>query len=557
MKKLLFVLLLILNDSASADTLYVNARFYTVNPDQPQAQALYVVDGKIAFVGSEKAARARADKKTDIVDLQGQTVIPGFIEGHGHLMGIGFAQLNLDLMNVANYEALVEKVAVAVDSAEKGEWILGRGWHQSKWVPQPGKMVDGFQTHKRLSEVSPDNPVYLVHASGHAGFANAKAMEIAGITKDTEFTGDGEIIRDENGEATGVLNEIAQTLVRKHVPLPSQAQRERALTLAMLELAENGITSFQDAGSGDADINLFKQFLRQGKLTSRLWVMLSGRDNPGLLERWYKKGPDINLGDGHLTVRAIKLVADGALGSRGAWLIEPYGDRAGHVGLPTMSIEAMRNISHDAYQHGFQIGVHAIGDRANQEVLNIYDDLFDGKDRGVRFRIEHAQHLALSDIPRFAQLGVIPAMQAIHMSSDRPWAIDRLGEKRIKEGAYVWRKLVDSGAILVNGTDAPVEPVSAIASFYATVTRQTLKGEPEGGFEPDQKLSREEALVSYTLAAAYGAFEEEQKGSLEVGKWADFTVLDQDIMKVPDAEILDTKVIMTVVGGDVIFSSKQ
>ncbi len=557
MKKLLLLLLLVFNYPVSANTLYINAQFYTVNPDQPLAQALHVVDGKINFVGSEKAARARIDGKTNIVDLQGRTVIPGFIEGHGHLMGIGFAQLNLDLMNVANYEALVEKVAVAVDSAEKGEWILGRGWHQSKWVPQPGKMVDGFQTHKRLSEVSPDNPVFLVHASGHAGFANAKAMEIAGITKDTEFSGNGEIIRDENGEATGVFNEIAQTLVGKYVPAPTQAQRERALTLALQELAENGITSFQDAGSDDADINLFKQFLREGKLTSRLWVMLSGRDNPELLQRWYKKGPEINLGDDRLTIRAIKLVADGALGSRGAWLLEPYRDRAGHVGLPTMSVEAMRDISHDAYQHGFQVGVHAIGDRANQEVLNIYDDLFDGKDRGVRFRIEHAQHLALSDIPRFAQLGVIPAMQAIHMSSDRPWAIDRLGEKRIVEGAYVWRKLVDSGAILVNGSDAPVEPVSAIASFYATVTRQTLKGEPEGGFEPDQKLSREEALLSYTLAAAYGAFEEEQKGSLEVGKWADFTVLDQDIMKVPDTEILNTKVVMTVVGGNVIFTRQQ
>ncbi len=554
MKKLLLSLLSLSCLSAFADTLYVNARFYTVNPDQPVAQALYVADGKIAYVGDEKSARQRTDKNTTVVDLDGQTVIPGWIEGHGHLMGIGFAQLNLDLMNVANYEALVEKVAVAVDSAEKGDWILGRGWHQSKWIPQPAEMVDGFQTNKRLNEVSPDNPVFLVHASGHAGFANAKAMELAGITKETQFSGDGEIIRDEEGHATGLLNEIAQNLVRKHIPAPSKAQRERALTLALQELAAHGITSFQDAGSPGADIALFKEFLRKKKLTSRLWVMLAGRDDPALLEEWYKKGPEINLGDDRLTIRAIKLVADGALGSRGAWLLAPYEDRAGHVGLPTMSVEAMRNISHQAYQHGFQVGVHAIGDRANHEVLNIYDDLFDGEDRGVRFRIEHAQHLALEDIPRFGQLGVIPAMQAIHLSSDRPWAIDRLGAKRIKEGAYVWRKLIDSGAIVVNGTDAPVEPVSPIASFYATVTRQTLKGEPAGGFEPDQKLTREEALRTYTLAAAYGAFEEDQKGSLEVGKWADFTVLDQDIMTIPDKAILDTKVVMTVVGGQVTFS---
>jgi predicted amidohydrolase YtcJ len=281
--------------------------------------------------------------------------------------------------------------------------------------------------------------------------------------------------------------------------------------------------------------------------------MLSGRGDPDLLAKWYKSGPQINLGDDRLTIRAIKLVADGALGSRGAWLLEPYTDRVGHVGLPTMSIEAMRNISRNAYQYGFQIGIHAIGDRANREVLNIFDDLFDGKDRGVRFRIEHAQHLSAADIPRFARLGVIAAMQGIHMSSDRPWAINRLGSKRIEEGAYVWRKLVDSGAILTNGTDAPVEPVNPIASFYSLVTRQTLEGKPAGGFEPGQKLSREEALQAYTLNAAYSAFEENQKGSLETGKWADFTVLDQDIMQVPDAQLLKTRVLMTVVGGDVVF----
>ena len=553
MKSIFVLLLMLCAHLALADSLYVNARIYTVNPDLPQAQALYVVDGKIAFVGSEKQARAQAGKETDVIDLHGRTMIPGFIEGHGHIMGLGFSKLNLDLMGVANYEALVEKVAVAVDHAEKGEWILGRGWHQSKWVPQPNAMISGFQTNKRLSEVSPDNPVYLVHASGHAGFANAKAMEIAGITKQTAFSGDGEIIRDRDGEATGVFNESAQSLIRKHIPPPSQAQREKALTLAMQALAVNGVTSFQDAGSPGADIELYKQFLRDKKLTSRLWVMLAGRNNPGLLASWYKKGPEINLGNARLTVRAIKLVADGALGSRGAWLHEPYNDRSGYMGLPTMPIEVMSDIAHQAYQHGFQIAIHAIGDRANREVLDIFDRLFDGKDRGVRFRIEHAQHIAESDIPRFARLGVIASVQGIHMSSDRPWAIDRLGIKRIKEGAYVWRKLIDSGAILMNGTDAPVEPVNPIASFYSLVTRQTLKGEPAGGFEPDQKLSREEALIPYPLAAADGEFEVDLNVSLEVGIWAYFTLLDRGIMTVPDAELLQTTVLMTVVGGEVIF----
>ncbi len=557
MKSLSLVVLLCVGFPVAADTLYVNATFYTVNPDQPVAQALYEVDGRIAYVGSEAGARAKVGRETQIVDLGGHTVVPGLIEGHGHLMGIGYARLNLDLMNVANYEELVEKVAVAVDKAEKGDWILGRGWHQSKWEPQPAKMVKGFQTNQRLNEVSPDNPVFLVHASGHAGFANAKALEIAGITKETEFSGDGEIIHDENGEPTGVLNEIAQSLVARHIPAPSQAQQERALTLALEELAANGITSFQDAGSPGRDIDLFKQFLREGRLSSRLWVMLAGRNDPALLEKWYRTGPEINLGDDRLTIRAIKMVADGALGSRGAWLLEPYEDRPGYTGLPTMSVAAMTDISHKAYQHGFQVGIHAIGDRANREVLDIYDKLFDGKDRGVRFRIEHAQHISAQDIPRFGKLGVIAAMQAIHMSSDRPWAIDRLGGKRIREGAYVWRKLIDTGAVVTNGTDAPVEPVNPIASFYASVTRKTLAGTPPGGYEPDQRMTREEALQSYTLAAAYSAFEENIKGSLEAGKWADMTVLDQDIMKVPEDRILKTRIVRTIVGGKTIYRAEH
>ena len=528
-------------------TKYINARIHTMDPAAPIVEAMCVVDGRIA---------ATCPGATE-VDLGGQTVIPGFIEGHGHLMSAGFAQLNLDLTQVASYDELIEKVAAAADQAEPGEWIEGRGWHQSKWTPQPRKMVKGFQVHDRMSAVSPDNPVYLGHASGHAAFVNAKAMEIAGIDENTTFTGDGEIIRDEEGNATGVLNELAQNLVRKHVPKPSLSQRERALTLALESLAMHGVTSFQDAGSGDDTIELLRSFMDRGQLTARVWVMLAGSDK-NLLERWFRRGPAINEGDDRLTVRAIKLVADGALGSRGAWLIKPYSDRRGHVGLPTMSLEDMRDISHLAYQHGFQIGTHAIGDRANREILDIYSDLFDGVDRGVRFRVEHAQHIDPEDIPMFGKLGVIASVQGIHMSSDRPWAIDRLGAKRIREGAYVWRKLLDTGAILANGTDVPVEPVSPFASFYSLVSRQTLKGTPPGGYEPSQKLTREEALRSYTIDAAYAAFEEDIKGSITPGKWADFVVLDRDIMDssaVPDAAILDTQVLMTVVGGEVVYEA--
>ena len=543
MKRLL-LLCLILPLPLSAATTFTNATFYTADPSQPESvSAICVDEGRIVSLTTCKSG--------DVVDLGGHTVTPGFIESHGHLMSIGFARLNLNLMDARNYEDVVNRVANAVDQAEPGEWIVGRGWHQSKWVPQP-ELVGGFQTHHRLSEVSPDNPVYLGHASGHAGFVNKKAMEIAGIDSDTRFSGDGEVVKDASGAPTGVLNELAQSLVQPHIPPPSLMQRERALSLALEELSLNGVTSFQDAGSGQADIDLFKTFMANGALTSRVWVMLSGQDE-ALLRRWFARGPEINLGDDRLTIRAVKLVADGALGSRGAWLLKDYSDMPHHTGLPTMPVKMMSDISHAAYRHGFQVGIHAIGDRANREVLDVYDALFDGEDRGVRYRIEHSQHIDPVDIPRFAQLGVVASIQGIHMSSDRPWAIDRLGKKRIDEGAYVWRKLLDTGAVLANGTDAPVEPVSAIASFYSLVTRKTLKGDPPGGYEPAQKLTRQEALRAYTLDAAYAAFEEEIKGSLTPGKWADFVVLDQDIMTVDEADLLQTRVLRTVVGGKTVF----
>jgi len=319
-------------------------------------------------------------------------------------------------------------------------------------------------------------------------------------------------------------------------------------------LASHGITSFQDAGTGQADIDLYKAYLEEDKLSARVYVMITG-GNPDLLAKWLDQGPEINLGQDELTIRSIKLVADGALGSRGAWLLSDYEDRANHAGLPTMPVEDMEAISHAAYQNGFQVGIHAIGDRANREVLDIFDALFDGRDRGVRYRIEHAQHIDPADIPRFGQLGVIASMQGIHMSSDRPWAINRLGSKRIKEGAYMWRSLLDTGAVISNGTDAPVEPVSAIASFYALVSRKTLAGQPEGGYEPEQRLTRHEALKSYTLDAAYSAFEEGIKGSLTPGKWADMVVLDRDILTCPEEEILGAKVLRTLKGGQTVFAS--
>jgi hypothetical protein len=544
-----------------ADSVFINGIVYTVDEANPKAEAVAVKDGLILAVGTSEEIQAYVGKATEVIDLQGKTMTPGLIESHAHLMGIGYNKLELDLMYVKTYDELVEKVAEAVAKAKPGDWITGRGWHQDKWIEKPETMVKGFQTNDKLNEVSADNPVFLRHASGHASFANDKALELAGISnlkgeRPGEVEG-GEIILDDLGNPTGVLTERASGLVARLIPETTPEKDEEALTLALQELVEKGITSFHDAGSGQEVIDLVQKFKSEGKLTVRQYIMLTGTQ-PALLEKWYKRGPMIDSADHMLTVRSIKLNCDGALGPRGAWLLEDYSDRPGHQGHETLPMSVVSEVSEKAIPAGFQVCSHAIGDRANQEILDRYEGAFtmfpDAKD--LRFRIEHAQHIHPDDIPRFGEMGVIAAMQAIHLSSDRPWAIDRLGEKRIIDGAYVWQKLMKTGAVVTNGTDAPVEPVDPIPSFYASVTRKTLQGLPEGGYEGDQKMTRAEALKSYTLDGAFAEFEEDFKGSIKVGKAADFTIYDKDIMEVPEEEILQTKIMMTVMGGKVVFSLK-
>ena len=425
-------------------------------------------------------------------------------------------------------------------------------------------VVKGFQVHDKLSLATPDNPVYLRHASGHAGFANAKAMEIAGVQQlskesmtQSEVEG-GEIIRDDLGNPTGIFNERAQALITRNIPEITEEKDEKALELAIKACWRNGITGFHDAGATRGSISLFRQFKERGDLGIRLYVMLTGWDKE-LLKEWYVKGPEIDTAQNLLTIRSVKLNCDGALGSRGAWLLEEYTDRPGHFGHETLPMDFVLETSKKALKSGFQVCSHAIGDRANREILDRYEKAFmdnPGLISDHRFRIEHAQHLHPEDIPRFAELGVIPAMQAVHMSSDRPWAIDRLGKKRIVEGAYVWQKLLNSGAKIVNGTDVPVEPLNPLASFYASVARKTLEGTPEGGYEPDQKMTREQALRSYTLDAAYGAFEEDIKGSIEVGKLADFTIFSDNIMTIPELDILKTNIEMTILAGEVVYTKQ-
>lgn len=533
-----------------ADTVYFNGPIYTVNEQYPLAEAVAVKADTILFVGSSEEVDAFIGEQTKRIDLDGRTMVPGLIEGHGHLMGVGYNLMNVDLMDAQSYDEVIAMVKERAELSPKGEWILGRGWHQDKWEDQPERMFRNMPTHHDLSMAIPDHPVLLSHASGHMVLANAKAMEMAGVSNDTPQPEGGEIFKEIDGP-TGIFNETAQVMIWEEVPDNSKEYHEQALELAISECLKYGITSFHDAGSGRV-VELFKEFGDSSKLDIRLYVMLRG--DLELMNEYFQKGPDIGLYNDHLTIRAVKMAADGALGSRGAWLLEEYEDAHGEFGHEVQSMEHIDSLTQEAYKAGFQVCVHAIGDRANQEVLNLYERTFQSQlQEDPRFRIEHAQHLHPDDIPRFAELGVIPVMQAIHMASDRPWAIDRLGRKRIEEGAYMWQELLQSGAKIVNGTDAPVEPLNPLPSFYASVARKTLKGTPEGGYEPEQKMTREQALKSYTLDAAYGAFMEDLVGSIEQGKYADFTILDQDIMTISEDQILSTNVVMTVIGGEVVY----
>lgn len=551
-------------DEESATLLIHGGPIYTVDTIQPLVEAVAVNGSQIIFAGNLVDAEKLKTETTKIIDLEGKTMTPGLIEGHGHFMGVGYNELNLDLLNTTSYQEIVDAVAAAVQEAEPGEWITGRGWHQSKWDELPEDAVKGFQTHYKLSEVSPDNPVYLRHASGHAGFANAKAMEVSGLQLlqkegiDQMSVEGGEVIRDGLGRPTGIFNERAMTLITQHIPETTPEKNKKAFELAVAACHRLGITSFHDAGIGRETIALYDEMKANGKLKLRMYGMVTGWDKE-LIGEWYEKGPHIDP-DHIFTIRSIKLNCDGALGSRGAWLLEEYTDRPGHYGHETLPMEFVEETSFNALRNGFQVCSHAIGDRANREILDRYETAFKGLPdlkEDHRFRIEHAQHLHPNDIPRFAELGVIPAMQAVHLASDRPWAIFRLGLMRIQHGAYVWQTLLQSGVPIVNGTDAPVEPLNPIPSFYASVTRKTLKGLPEGGYEPSQKMTREQALKSYTLDAAYGAFEEEIKGSIELGKLADFTIYNQDLMTVPEDELLKTEVEMTIFNGEVVYTKTK
>ena len=533
--------------SESADTVLYNGKIVTLGAADPQVSALAARDGRIVALGDDREVRRLVGPGTEAIDLQGRLAVPGFIEGHAHFMGIGDAKMILDLRQADTWEGIVGMVEEAVARARPGTWIRGRGWHQDKWSRVPEGAVEGFPVHDSLSRVSPDNPVVLRHASGHASFVNARALALAGIGPGSPDPPGGEILRDASGQVTGLLRETAQGLVRGARETGRVENRRRA-ELAVQECLSKGITSFQDAGSSFETIDLLRKLVDEGSMPLRLWMMIRA-PNDQLAARLaaYRT---IGHADNHLTVRAIKVSIDGALGSRGAWLLEPYSDAPHLTGLNLVPVAEVQETARLALEHDYQLCIHAIGDRANRKVLDIYEQTFGSGGSGLdlRWRVEHAQHLHPDDIPRFAQLGVIASMQAIHCTSDAPWVPDRLGEERSRLGAYVWQALMRSGAVVTNGTDAPVESVSPVESFHAAVSRRLKDGSV---FYPDQRMSRMEALRSYTINAAYAAYEEELKGSLEMGKLADITVLSKDILTVPEEEIPTAEVLYTIIGGKV------
>ncbi|HEY5086864.1 MAG TPA: amidohydrolase [Gemmatimonadaceae bacterium] len=549
----------------AADMVLRNGHVVTMDSTIPTGQAIAISSDTIVAVGSDSAIQRYVGPHTRVIDLRGQLAIPGFIESHGHFTGLGEGLTELDLMGVPSWQQIATMVGDAAKTAKPGAWIRGRGWHQEKWNRSPGRVVQGFQTNDLINKAAPNNPVVLGHASGHALIANAAALRLAGIGPSTPNPPGGRIIKDASGQPTGVLVDGAQSLMRAALakslaarsPEEAHADFVREIHLATQNALANGVTTFQDMGESFATIDAIKQMVGAGDMPLRLYILVSqGEVRQNDIDSLTSHRM-IDYGNGHLTVRAIgEITSDGALGSRSAWMLKPYDDDPTNTGLNVTTMARIKEIAEIGIAHGFQISVHAIGDRANHETLDTYQSVFDEhhvKSDTLRWRIEHAQHLSPADIPRFGQMGVVASMQGIHACSDAPYVLPRLGMQRAKEGAYVWQSLWKTGAVVTNGTDVPVEEISPIASFHCSVTRDMVG--TDSAFFPDQKLSREQALQTYTINGAYVEFHEHQTGSLTPGKWADITVLSRNIMTAPDDSILGTKVLYTIVGGKVVYSA--
>ncbi len=544
-----------------ADLVLINGKIATMDEKNPLVEAISIKGDKIQLAGTNDQIKKVIGDSTNVIDLKGKFVMPGFNDSHAHFLGIGESKTILDLHEAKNYDEVIALVAKAADNAKPGEWIIGRGWHQEKFYPKPNPNVNGFPVHNELSKASPRNPVILKHASGHAILVNAMAMQIAGVDKNTPGVEGGIIMRDEQGNPTGVFEENALELITKYYddyltrrkPAEIRVDYVRKIKLASEDCLKKGVTSCADAGQPFAVIDLMKQLADSNKIPVRINVM--AEDSLPKMKANLKNYFLVGYGNNHLNVRSVKKYIDGALGSRGAWMLEPYDDMPGSTGENITTVDVLQAFSELAIQSGFQMCIHAIGDRGNREVLDLYERIFKKYPglKNLRWRIEHAQHLSAEDIPRFAKLGVIAAMQGIHCTSDATFVPARIGLKRVEEGAYAWKKLLNSGAIICNGTDAPVEDVDPIKCFYASVTRKLPDGTT---FFPEEKMTRFEALKSYTINGAYATFEENIKGSLKAGMLADIVILSNDLLSCSDEQIKTTKVLCTIVGGKILFEEK-
>ncbi len=548
--------------AAEPATLVLRAgKVVTMDDARPTASAVAVRGDRIVAVGGDDDIARWIGEGTQVIDCRGRLVVPGFIEGHAHFTSLGESKLRLDVSTAASWDEVVGMVAAAAKTTAKGKWIVGRGWHQGKWREPPHAHVDGYPITDDLSRAVPDHPVLLTHGTGHMCLANARAMELAGVRRDSKPPAGGEILRDRDGRPIGVFREAAMHPLYRALDKslagrsPQEVRTEllAAVREAAAECLRFGVTTFHDAGSPLSEVDLFRELAADGKLPVRLWVMLN--ESNDVLAAKAAQYRTVGFGDNHLTVRGVKRLIDGALGTHGAWLLEPYDDLPTSRGLNTLAIESLRRTAELAIANDFQLCVHAIGDRANRETLDLMEAAFHTQPAktDLRWRIEHAQHLDPADIPRFKRLGVIASMQANHATSDGPFVVARLGERRARAGAYAWRSLLDSGAIVINGTDAPVETLNPLDSFFAAVTRRMADGR---AFFPEQAMTRVEALRSYTRDAAYAGFEEPLKGTITVGKLADLVVLSHDILTCPPNQLRAARVQYTIVGGKIAYEHR-
>lgn len=568
---LLFALLL---NSACAPALHpkcsmvlYNGVFFTADTVERHPTAIALAGDRIIALGADKSVRRLAKRKTEQIDLKGAFVMPGLIEGHGHFVLMGKMMRDLNLLHTTSWEEIGNLVAQKAQRMPKGAWLEGRGWHQEKWTQSPDPLVGGYPNNSLLNQLAPHNPVILYHASGHALIANEKALAQAGITDSTPDPAGGHIVRDASGKASGALEENAMDLLTNtynfwqslRSPAEKATEFEELVQLSTRHCWENGITSFQDAGSTFWELEQYKRLAETGKLGVRIWAMIL---QPGQAEfPRLQQYPQIGIGKGFFTARAVKAYLDGALGSYGAWLLAPYADKPDNVGQILTPIDSLRLLAAQCRARRLQLCVHAIGDRANREVLNLFDEslphnpqgpAYGSARGGLRWRIEHAQNIDPQDMPRFAQMGVIASMQAIHCTSDAPFVEKRLGATRARTGAYAWRSLLDAQAKLANGTDTPVEELDPFACLYAAITRKRTDTGLE--FYPEQKMTRTEALNSYTRWNAYAAFEEQEKGVIAVGKLADLTVVSVNLLECNPIEFRSAKVLKTIIAGKVVFA---